>query len=132
MPAPNKPFEVFVGDDAACRDWAARGLGPSGGDASTQAFVGSTVTGAAIGAAIGGLAGGHDGASAGAAIGTAAGAAAGANQSAWVAGGAQRRYDIAYAQCMYAKGNQVPSAGYAQRRAAAFPPPPPSPEAPMR
>ena len=33
----------------------------------------------------------------------------------------QRRYDIAYAQCMYSKGNQVP--GYARPRS--LPPPPP-------
>jgi len=37
----------------------------------------------------------------------------------------QRRYDNAYMQCMYAKGNQVPGVVRTYRRA--VPPPPPSP-----
>ena len=131
MPSPSKPFEVFMADDAACRDWAARGIGAMPQDATTQAFLGSALTGAAIGAAVGGIAGGHQGAGTGAAIGTAAGAMAGANQSAYIGYDAQRRYDIAYSQCMYAKGNQVPGAGYAPRRAAAWAPPPPPSQLPM-
>ena len=41
----------------------------------------------------------------------------------------QRRYDIAYQQCMYAKGNQLPG-GYYRPQAASYPPPPP-PSAPV-
>ena len=41
----------------------------------------------------------------------------------------QRRYDVAFQQCMYAKGHQIPMIGrYApqtQRQAAPPPPPPP-------
>jgi len=37
----------------------------------------------------------------------------------------QRRYDNAYMQCMYAKGNQVPGVGGPYRRAVPPPPPPP-------
>jgi hypothetical protein len=138
MPAPNKPFEVFANEDAACRDWAARSIGAMDSDAPAQAFVGSTVAGAALGAAVGGLAGGRDGAAAGAAFGTVVGAATGANRSAWAGQGAQRRYDIAYAQCMYAKGNPVAGPYYARRPAgvwgppaprSAYPPPPPEPPA---
>ncbi len=37
----------------------------------------------------------------------------------------QRRYDNAYMQCMYAKGNQVPGVGRTYKEGAAPPPPPP-------
>ena len=46
---------------------------------------------------------------------------------------AQRRYDIAYQQCMYAKGNQLPGSAYRYRatplppQAYPYPPPPPPP-----
>jgi hypothetical protein len=40
----------------------------------------------------------------------------------------QRRYDIAYQQCMYAKGNQLP--GQAVRQNIPPPPPPPAPPPP--
>ena len=47
----------------------------------------------------------------------------------------QRRYDMTYMQCMYAKGHQIPMAGrYAPyrptRQAAPPPPPPPGPPPP--
>jgi hypothetical protein len=57
------------------------------------------------------------GAASGLVIGSAAGAGA-ADASSWEL---QRRYDLAYEQCMYAHGNQVP--GYA--RITNTPPPPP-------
>jgi len=38
----------------------------------------------------------------------------------------QRRYDVAYMQCMYLKGNQVPPRGLAAAYTAAPPPPPPA------
>ena len=53
---------------------------------------------------------------------------AGANQSAYNAVNAQRRYDIAYQQCMHAKGNLVSGSGYAAHGwapPAAVPAPPP-------
>ncbi|HQP55162.1 MAG TPA: hypothetical protein PLN83_03555, partial [Syntrophorhabdus sp.] len=37
----------------------------------------------------------------------------------------QRQYDIAYSQCMYAKGNQVPGVVKRQPQADVPPPPPP-------
>ena len=61
-------------------------------------------------------------------MGTVVGATAGANQSTMTAGNAQRRYDIAYQQCMYSKGNLLPSYGYGGYRypepTLAVPPPP--------
>jgi hypothetical protein len=37
----------------------------------------------------------------------------------------QQRYDVAYSQCMYSRGNQVP--GYVQPPPPAYAPPPPPP-----
>jgi uncharacterized protein YcfJ len=106
MPAPNKPFEVFVQDDQLCRNWAASSIGPR--DAANNQMLASTVTGTLIGAAAGALAGDHHGAGTGAAVGTLAGAGVGVNQGSMSAWSMQRRYDIAYQQCMYAKGNVIP------------------------
>ena len=86
----------------------------------------STVTGAAIGAIAGAIAGGDRNVSQGAAMGTVVGASAGANQSRVTAMNAQRRYDVAYQQCMYTKGNLVPAYEYGSPRYTA-PPPPPAP-----
>ncbi|MGY4830992.1 hypothetical protein ACVNIS_20635 [Sphaerotilaceae bacterium SBD11-9] len=108
MPGPNKPFEVFVADDGLCRDWAVHSIGGPNNDASTQAFAGATATGVVLGAAAGALAGGSSGAGVGAAFGGMTGAAVGSGQSGYTAYNAQQRYDIAYQQCMYAKGNQIP------------------------
>lgn len=119
MPAVGKPFEVFVDEDRVCRQWAAQSVGSS--DAANQEIISSAAVGTALGAVAGAIAGGHNGAGSGAAVGMAAGGVIGAERSS--AGGydLQRRYDIAYEQCMYAKGNQVP--GYASR--SYTPPPPP-------
>jgi uncharacterized protein YcfJ len=134
MPAPGKPFEIFVQDDQLCRNWAASSS--RGGREPGDQLVASTVTGAVIGAAAGALAGDHHGAGTGAAIGTVAGASFGSGQSTTSAWSAQRRYDIAYQQCMYAKGNVIP--GYYPYPAPAPPGgamaptayPPPSPPLP--
>lgn len=129
MPGPNKPFDVFIQDDTLCRSWAAHSIGVTGHDAAAQQMLGSTAAGAVIGAVAGGLAGGDRGAGAGAAMGTVVGASVGANQSAHTAANAQRRYDIAYQQCMHAKGNLVSGVGYAAHGwappSSAPPPPPP-------
>lgn len=125
MPSPNKPFDVFMQDDQLCRGWAAHSIGLAGHDAAAEQMLASTITGAAIGAIAGAAGGGHRNIDAGASMGLVMGATAGANQSAVTAGNAQRRYDIAYQQCMYSKGNFVPSYGYGAYRYPAPPPPPP-------
>ncbi len=116
MPGPGKPFEVFQADDASCRQWAQAQIGgTSPGETANQnlatgAVVG-TLAGAGLGAALGSISGN---AGAGAAIGGAAGlltgASIGGNQGAYAGYSLQRRYDIAYQQCMYAKGNVIPGA----------------------
>lgn len=42
----------------------------------------------------------------------------------------QRRYDVSYIQCMYAKGHKVPVAGSFAGKPAGEPPPPPPPPPP--
>jgi hypothetical protein len=106
-PAPYKPYEVFAAEDRACREWAAQSSGAAP-NAAAQDFVGATAAGTVIGAAVGGLAGGQSGAGVGAAFGMLTGAAVGADQGYYRAYGAQGRYDMAYQQCMYAKGNGLP------------------------
>lgn len=121
MPAPNKPFDVFMQDDQLCRGWAAYAIGQPGHDAAAQRLLSSTAAGLAIGTLVGAVAGGHRNVEAGAAMGTAIGATTGVSQSHDAAWSAQRRYDIAYQQCMYSKGNFVPSYGYGPNR---YPAPP--------
>lgn len=124
MPAPNKPFEAFQEDQAICKNFADQQVAGQAETANTQAVGGAvlgTVLGAGLGAAIGGGRGAAIGAASGAAIGTGGGMAYSANANLPI----QQRYDIAYSQCMYSRGNQVP--GYYQP---APPPPPPRRMAP--
>jgi hypothetical protein len=129
MPAATKPFEIFMQDDALCRSWASHSIGLPGHDAAAERMLGSTIAGIALGAAIGAAAGGHHGAGPGAAFGGAVGASQGSVLAQAESGSAQRRYDIAYLQCMYAQGNAVPVRGGYQAAPAAvvMPPPPPRP-----
>ncbi len=121
MPAPGKSFEQFTAEDRECRDWAGQSTG-NHTENGQQAFVNSAVLGTAVGAVAGALIGGNSGAAAGAGGGLLFGSMMGADQAERTEHDAQRRYDIAYQQCMYSKGNQVK--GYA-RPSAAIPPPPP-------
>ena len=110
-PGPYKPFEVFVEDDAQCRGWAGYSIGQPGNDEAARAFAGSAVVGTAIGALAGAAIGGDRAVGAGAAAGAITGSAIGAQRGAAASWDAQRRYDLAYQQCMYAKGNAVPGLG---------------------
>jgi len=129
-PGPGKSFEAFQSDDGACRQWAEQQIGVSPDEAANRTVAGGaaigTLVGAAAGAAIG-AASGH--AAGGAAIGAGSGLVGGALLSSGPASATrwelQRRYDIAYQQCMHAKGNRIP--GYAPYPRRAYPPPPPPP-----
>lgn len=126
MPAPGMPFEVFQQDNYFCQQYAQQVLGANPSKVVSDQVAGGAVAGAAIGAAAGALLGGNSNAAAGgAATGLLFGTAAGAGAASDTNYGLQRRYNIAYAQCMYAKGNQVP--GYA---APSYVPPPPPPGSP--
>jgi hypothetical protein len=121
MPAPGKPFEVFREDDATCRAFAQQQLGANPNEVAREQVLGGAAAGAAIGAVSGALLShGHGGAESGAGAGIIVGSAAGAGAASESTYNLQRRYNIAYEQCMYTKGNQIP--GYAQPN---YAPPPP-------
>jgi hypothetical protein len=133
LPGPGKPFEVFMADDAVCRQWAQQSIG---GASPSQTSNQNLATGAAVGTAVGagmglaiGAATGNAGA--GAAIGGGAGllggTAMGSNAGASSEYQLQKRYDIAYQQCMYAKGNQIPGVVRQPTQTYAPPSPPPGP-----
>lgn len=144
LPGSTKSFEQFQADDAVCRQWAAQQTGTTTGKAAkntaaTGAVVGTAV-GAAAGAALGAAAGNPGvGAAAGAGVGLLGGTAVGAGQAQGAYGSVQQRYNMAFMQCMYAKGHQIPVArgsvapGYSSQstspsapaRTPAGPPPPP-------
>ena len=107
MPAQGKPFDLFQQEDAECRGWARQSLGTGAAQAGAQSMLGSAAVGTALGAAIGGLAGGSHAARSGAAVGLGLGSIAGTEQAQATQQSLQRRYDIAYAQCMVAKGNTL-------------------------
>lgn len=127
MPAPGKPFDQFQYEEATCKSYASDQVRGAAQQANNQA-VGTAVVGTALGAGVGALLGGGRGAAAGAGIGAVGGTAVGASGSQQSQYNIQQRYNTAYAQCMYAKGNQVPS--YYPPPRPGYPPPPPPGYAP--
>jgi hypothetical protein len=125
LPAQGKSFEQFQQDDATCQQYAsARIDNGSPQQAANESGVSSAAVGTALGAAAGALIGAAAGDPAiGAAIGGGSGlllgSAAGLS-NAYASGAAlQQRYDMAYIQCMTAKGENVP---VAQNDPAPYPP----------
>jgi hypothetical protein len=119
LPGSGKTFDEFQSDDGNCRQWAFQQSG-SAADAANQTTASSavvgTLLGAAAGAAIGAAAGNPAlGAAAGAGFGLFAGGASGASAAQGAYATSQSRYDAAYVQCMYARGNQVPVSGVRMR-----------------
>jgi len=134
MPGSGKNFDQFRADDAVCRQYALEQIGGATANASAvDSGVRSAALGTAVGALAGAAMGGRDGAGVGAGVGLLAGTAVGANAGQSSGYGSQRRYDNAYIQCMYAKGERVPVTGqmmeparsYAPPPSSAYPPPPP-------
>ena len=115
LPGSGKPFEVFQADDDACRQWALRQSGASPNARGEQRRKRSdhrdtARRGAWRGHRRRGWQPGHRRSRrrrerAGPRHGRRGQCGRPAGMS------VQRRYDIAYQQCMYAKGNQVPTAG---------------------
>jgi hypothetical protein len=120
LPGSSKSFDAFRADDLSCRDFAQSQLPPLAGqegqNRAAANAAGGAVLGAAAGAIIGSVSGnaGH-GAAIGAGTGLLFGSAAGADSAYYSSYQLQRRYDAAYLQCMYAKGNQVPAPRYGPR-----------------
>jgi uncharacterized protein YcfJ len=134
MPAPNKPFSVFQDDQAVCKQYASQQVAGQADEANNRA-VGTAAIGTVLGAGLGAAIGGGRGAAVGAGTGAVVGTAAGSGPADMSQYGIQRRYDMAYAQCMYSRGNQVPGYGAAVRPPPPryvppppyYPPPPPPP-----
>jgi hypothetical protein len=144
MPGTGKSFDEFRANEVECRQYASSQIG---GGTPEDAAADNTVRSAAVGTVIGALAGaaigGGRGAGIGAGTGMAVGAAAGMGTGEYTGRTLQQRYDFAYQQCMYARGNRVPVAGrfdaprgavrpapqyapqYAPQQPGYIPPPPP-------
>jgi hypothetical protein len=137
LPGSGASFNHFQYDDSECRNWSAYQIGTTGADAAAESTVAGAAigtalgaaTGAAIGAAVGDPA---TGAAVGAGFGLLGGTATGAEHGAYANVELQHRYDVAYMQCMYAKGHRIPvPRGSMERRASVndsyydAPPPPP-------
>lgn len=138
LPGTGKSFDQFRADDGDCRQYSYVQVGGSTpNQAATDSGVKSAAVGTIIGAAAGAAINGGQGAAVGAGVGLVGGALAGtaaADQSSY---GIQQRYDIAYTQCMYAKGHKVPVSGRfasptpeATATSTAPPPPPGNPPPP--
>ncbi|MDI1230325.1 MAG: glycine zipper family protein [Methylobacter sp.] len=112
LPGTGLSFDQFRNDDAICQQYASFQVG---GTTANQAAVNSGVTSAAVGTALGAAAGAAIGGGRGAAIGAGSGLVGGSLVGTGAASssmyGVQQHYDIAYIQCMYAKGHQVPVSG---------------------
>lgn len=144
LPGTGKSFEQFRFDDAECRDYAQFQAGGTAQAAADNAGVRSAAVGTAVGAVAGAAIGGHQGAGVGAGTGLIVGSMAGSNAGYSSGYGSQQRYDHAYVQCMYAKGDKVPVSGNFAQSAPApapssvppsnvhTPPPPPPNYAPPR
>lgn len=115
LPGKDKSFEAFEADDTACKQYALAQIGfaspaeAASGSAAASAALG-TAAGAAAGAAIGAATGNPGtGAAVGAGSGLLLGGATGVGAAETSRFSLQRRYDIAYVQCMSAKGENVPA-----------------------
>jgi hypothetical protein len=131
LPGTGRSFDQFRADDLDCRVYAGNQTGITPNSAGANSAVSSAVVGTAIGALAGAAFGDP---AAGAGVGLIGGSMYGASSSYGSQYAVQRAYDNSYTQCMYAKGNKVPAAGYSSngRRssyseapAASIPPPPP-------
>jgi hypothetical protein len=137
LPGSRSSFNQFRADDYECQNYARQSAGITPARAASDSAVNSAAAGAAVGAAAGaliGAAGGDPagGAAVGAGTGLLVGSAGGVGAYGEAAAVMQDRYDVAYIQCMYSKGHQVPvPAGLASVNPPAGAPPPPGPTASM-
>jgi len=103
-PGDGKSMSEFSQDDDYCQGYAndkvAGRVNAANDDAVRRGLIG-TIIGAAIGGAVGNTRGAVIGGTAGAVVGSNSGR--GYSQY-----GVQRQYDMAYAQCMASRGNDVP------------------------
>ena len=132
MPQANKSLAAFHDDDMSCQDYAHQNIA-EGAEAANNKAISEGIIGTVLGAGLGAAVGGGRGAAIGAASGAVVGTAVGGNTSAHAQYSLQQRYNIAYAQCMSSKGNDVQMGPRRYRRPPAdyppspygYPPPPP-------
>ena len=125
MPAQGKSQAEFARDDMACQTYAHQAIAGEV-DRANGDQAASTLLGAALGAGLGAAVGNTRGAIVGGAAGAAIGASSGPGP--YEGYGIQRRYNIAYAQCMTSHGDQVamrPHRYYGPPPGYYSPPPPP-------
>ncbi len=124
LPGTGKNFEQFRFDDSTCQQYAQSQIGASSANsAGMEAGMKTAALGTVLGAAVGAASDGSRGATSGAAAGLMMGSMAGAGASDATGHAAQRRFDVAYSQCMYAKGHRVPVSGQMQSAPTAPPAP---------
>jgi hypothetical protein len=112
LPGTGKNFDQFRADDFECKRYASVQIGGNGASAyASDSGVRSAAVGTLLGAAAGAAANGGRGAAVGAGAGMALGGLSGTGSAQASAYGAQQRYDVAFMQCMYAKGHRIPSSG---------------------
>jgi len=112
LPGTGIPFNQFRNDDVICQQYASYQVdGTTPNEAGVNSGVASALIGAAIGAAAGAAIGGGTGAAIGAGTGLVGGSLVGTSTASGSMYEVQQRYDVAYIQCMYAKGHQVPVSG---------------------
>lgn len=137
LPGTGKSFDQFRNDDSLCRQFALQQIGgKTANQAANESMAGTAALGTVLGAAVGSTQG-SQAAGVGAATGLLMGSVIGSSEAQVSSYAAQRRYDNAYIQCMYAMGHRVPiygqlrmeeqpayypSAPYAPSN---YPPPPP-------
>ncbi len=122
LPGTGKSFDEFRVNDVECRQFASVQIGgKTPNQTGSDSGIKSAAVGTVIGAAAGAVIGGGQGAAVGAGVGLAGGALAGTAAADHSSYNSQRRYDIAYTQCMYAKGHKVPVSG--RFESATSPPP---------
>ncbi len=141
LPGSQKSAPQFQADNTQCQQQAQAFVAPQVDAANNQAAA-TAVASTLIGAAIGALSGSgyyyNSGSAAawGAGTGLLVGSTLGAGQSQASSFNLQQRYDVAFMQCMYALGNQVPGQVSARRTAPVprlYPPPnTPAPQMPPR
>jgi hypothetical protein len=137
LPGSGKNFDQFRLDEMDCRQYSSAQIGgATANQAAIDSGVKSGVVGSVLGAAAGAAIGGDSrGAAVGAGVGLLGGSMAGSEAGRSTGSELQRRYDIAFVQCMYAKGHRVPVQGQMSERSAPAattitppPPPPPTPK----
>ena len=110
MPGPGKSLDVFNADQLVCRQFAEQTVAGQAQNANNRA-VGTAAVTTLLGAGLGAAIGGGRGAGIGAASGALGGGALGAGTSSNAQLSIQDQYNNAFAQCMFTRGNQVPSMG---------------------